>query len=72
MAGFKSTFLTVDHIETMTEFISRFEEYERPLALAFQKNFDCLHPKAVIEALKNQGVKNPYLHENTSKHIQRG
>ncbi|KAJ8868749.1 hypothetical protein PR048_030289 [Dryococelus australis] len=58
-AGFRSGFSTIDHIHVIHEVISRANEYQMLLCLAFidfEKVFDSAHHSSVMQALLEQGV----------------
>jgi len=63
-AGFRSNFSTMDHLHSINQVIEKTSEYNIPLCLAFvdyQKAFDSVETKSVIQALRNQGVEQTYI-----------
>ena len=58
-AGFRSGYSTVDHIQVLREITERCNEYEQPLCIAFinyEKAFDSVYTRSVLEALNEQGI----------------
>lgn len=62
--GFRKGFSTLDHIQTIQQIIERHNEHAIPLGLVFidyEKAFDSVTKQAIINALINQGVDEPYI-----------
>ena len=62
-AGFRSGFSTIDHIHTLNQIIEKTNEYRKPLCMAFvdyEKAFDSVDIAAVLNAIRSQGVEEPY------------
>lgn len=62
-AGFRSSFSTLDHIQTIRTLIEKCTEYNVPLHLAFvdyKKAFDSLETWAVMEAMSNARIDSRY------------
>ena len=69
-AGFRSSFSTTDYIHTIQQLIGKSNEYQKPLILTFidfEKAFDSVEHQSVINALRRQGVEEPYV--ELIKHI---
>lgn len=63
-AGFRQGFSTMDHLHAVNQVIEKTREYQIPLCLAFidyEKAFDSIETKAVIQALRNQRIENTYV-----------
>ena len=69
-AGFRSSFSTTDHKHTIQQLIQKSNDYQKPLILTFidfEKAFDSVEHQSVINALRRQGVEEPYV--ELIKHI---
>jgi hypothetical protein len=63
-AGFRKGFSTTDHLQVVTQLIEKTNEYGLPLCLAFvdyEKAFDSVEHKKILEALGNHGVNKGYI-----------
>ena len=63
-AGFRSGFSTTDHIHTLELIIEKYQEYNRPLYIAFidySKAFDSISHKSIWKALKTFHVNQGYI-----------
>ncbi|GBP13562.1 LINE-1 retrotransposable element ORF2 protein [Eumeta japonica] len=69
-AGFRKNFSTIDHIHTVKQIMEKYNEYNKPLYMAFvdySKAFDSISHTAIRESLRNQGIPTVYI--NTIKNI---
>lgn len=63
-AGFRSGFSTIDHIQTLEQVIEKYNEFNRPLYLAFidyNKAFDSISHNSLWTALKQFNVDQKYI-----------
>ena len=77
-AGFRPSYSTMDHLQTINQLIEKSKEYGRKLYLAFidfNKAFDTIKQEALWDALEECGVKTCYinvirkLYENNEAYI---
>lgn len=69
-AGFRSGYNTIDHIQTAEQLIEKFNEYNKPLYIAFvdySKAFDSISHASIWNALKISNVEDKYI--NIIKYI---
>lgn len=69
-AGFRSGFSTLDHIQALEQVIEKYEEFNKPLFLAFidyRKAFDSISHNAIWESLTSLNINTKYL--NILKYI---
>jgi hypothetical protein len=78
-AGFRSGFSTMDHVHTVELLIEKYQEFQKPLYIAFidyQKAFDTLSHFSIWQSLKAQHVEPQYinilkyLYENSTSRVQ--
>ena len=63
-AGFRPHFSTTDHLYTINQVIEKYNEFNKPLYLAFvdyAKAFDSIHHHSVINALESQNIPHTYI-----------
>ena len=63
-AGFRSGFSTVDHIQVVDQVIEKYQEFRRPLYIAFidyKKAFDSISHDSIWEALRSQNITEKYI-----------
>jgi hypothetical protein len=63
-AGFRKSFSTTDHLQTINQIIEKYNEYNMTLYIAFvdySKAFDSLEHGYIWRALKEQGVEGKYI-----------
>lgn len=63
-AGFRPSFSTTDHLFTLNQIIEKYNEYHKPLYLAFvdySKAFDSLKHTAIFTSLRSQGINETYI-----------
>ncbi|PZC78256.1 hypothetical protein B5X24_HaOG202328 [Helicoverpa armigera] len=63
-AGFRPSFSTTDHLFTLNQIIEKYNEYHKPLYLAFvdySKAFDSLKHTAIFTSLRAQNVNETYI-----------
>ncbi|CAH2091627.1 unnamed protein product [Euphydryas editha] len=63
-AGFRRGFSTVDHIHSIELLIDKYQEFHRPLYLAFidyRKAFDSLYHHSIWQSLQCQNIDSTYL-----------
>lgn len=63
-AGFRSGYSTIDHIHSIEQIIEKYNEYQRPLYVAFidyQKAFDTILHSSIWTALSSQHVEQKYI-----------
>lgn len=63
-AGFRKNFSTIDHIHTVKQIMEKYNEYNKPLYMAFidySKAFDSISHTAIWESLRNQGIPTVYI-----------
>ncbi|GBP64503.1 Retrovirus-related Pol polyprotein from type-1 retrotransposable element R2 [Eumeta japonica] len=69
-AGFRKNFSTIDHVHTVKQIMEKYNEYNKPLYMAFidySKAFYSISHTAIWESLRNQGIPTVYI--NTIKNI---
>ncbi|CAF4752909.1 unnamed protein product [Pieris macdunnoughi] len=69
-AGFRSSFSTMDHIQTLEQVIEKYREHNRPLYVAFidySKAFDSISHCAIWNALQYSNINQKYI--NVLKYI---
>ena len=78
-AGFRPHFSTTDHLYTINQVIEKYNEFNKPLYLAFvdyAKAFDSIHHHSVINALESQNIPHTYIdlidtiYKNSSANIK--
>lgn len=63
-AGFRKDFSTIDHIHTIKQIMEKYNEYGKPLYIAFidyTKAFDSIYHKYIWESLELQGISPVYI-----------
>ncbi|KAJ4451546.1 hypothetical protein ANN_03012 [Periplaneta americana] len=63
-AGFRTSFSTTDHLQTINQLIEKSEEFNLPLYLGFvdySKAFDSIEHRSILQALSTQGVEGKYI-----------
>jgi hypothetical protein len=63
-AGFRKTFSTSDHLLVVSQIMEKYQEYQKPIHIAFidyTKAFDCVETSCLIDALRDQKVKEKYI-----------
>ncbi|GBP28564.1 Retrovirus-related Pol polyprotein from type-2 retrotransposable element R2DM; Endonuclease [Eumeta japonica] len=63
-AGFRKNFATIDHIHTVKQIVEKYNEYNKPLYMAFidyTKAFDRISHEEIWDSLKNQGIPTVYI-----------
>ncbi|XP_030025374.2 uncharacterized protein LOC115443910 [Manduca sexta] len=63
-AGFRKNYSTIDHIHTVKQVMEKYNEYNKPLYMAFidySKAFDSISHIAIWESLQNQGIPAVYI-----------
>lgn len=63
-AGFRKGYSTTDHIHTLEQVIEKYQEFQRPLYIAFidyQKAFDTISHSAIWRTLLTQNVNQRYI-----------
>ncbi|KAI8434265.1 hypothetical protein MSG28_012359 [Choristoneura fumiferana] len=78
-AGFRRGYSTVDHIHSVELLLEKYQEFQRPLYVAFidyQKAFDTILHSSIWEAMKTQNVEAKYikvlkyLYENSTSRVK--
>ncbi|GBP28313.1 Retrovirus-related Pol polyprotein from type-1 retrotransposable element R2 [Eumeta japonica] len=63
-ADFRKKFATIDHIHTVKQIVEKYNEYNKPLYMAFidyTKAFDSISHEEIWDSLKNQGIPTVYI-----------
>lgn len=63
-AGFRKGFSTIDHIHTLKQVLEKYNEYNKPVYVAFidyAKAFDSLNHKYIWNTLEQQGIPPTYI-----------
>ena len=65
-AGFRKSYPTVDHLQTITgnQLIEKCNEFKRPHCIGYidyEKAFDSIEHKAIIKALRSIGINETYI-----------
>lgn len=63
-AGFRKGFSTIDHIHTLKQVLEKYNEYNKPVYVAFidyAKAFDSLNHKYIWDTLEQQGIPPTYI-----------
>ncbi|KAI5718070.1 hypothetical protein M8J77_015738 [Diaphorina citri] len=63
-AGFRAGYSTMDHLFVVNQVIEKYNEYNKKLYIAFidfNKAFDMVEHKSLMNALHQQGVPKPYI-----------
>ncbi|CAH2091439.1 unnamed protein product [Euphydryas editha] len=63
-AGFRKNFSTIDHIHTVKQIVEKYNEFNKPLYMAFidyTKAFDSISHEAIWDSLESQGIPTFYI-----------
>ena len=63
-AGFRKSYSTIDHLQTITQLVEKTNEFNIPLALLFidfEKAFDSIETNTVLSALNEQKIDSRYI-----------
>lgn len=63
-AGFRKGFCTIDHIHTLELIIEKYQEFQKPLYVAYidyQKAFDTISHNSIWQSLEAQNVEKAYI-----------
>lgn len=64
-AGFRPSFSTTDHLQTLNQIVEKYSEFKKPLYLAFvdyTKAFDSIKHSEIFTSLENQNLDEQYIH----------